>query len=66
MLGDFNALSYDNINSSSVKKLMMHVSNDLPKSKNKLLIVLVLLILQSKMIFVTIHIMTNSLKLLCA
>ena len=63
MLGDFNALSYDNINSSSVKKLMMHVSNDLPKSKNKLLIVLVLLILQSKMIFVTIHIMTNSIKL---
>ena len=42
----------------------MHVSNDLPNSKIKLLIVLVLLISHSRMIFAIIHIMTNNIKTL--
>ena len=42
----------------------MHVSNDLPNSKIKFLIVLVLLISHSRMIFVIIHIITNDIKLL--
>ena len=64
MTGDFNALSYDNLNSSSIFNYMMHVSNNLPNSKNKSLIVLVLLISHSRVFFVILHIMTNNKKLL--
>ena len=64
MTGDFNALCFDNVNSSSELNLNDARIKRFTQLKNKFLIVLVLLISYSRMILVIVHLMTNNIKLL--
>ena len=66
-MGDFNALSYDNINSSSILNLNDARIKRFTQLKEQILDCFgFLLILHSRMIFVILHIMTNNIKLLHA